>query len=303
MIDVYSMFMMQIILLCLMLVGVIIVKVRMVDEHSRTSLSDLVLNVFLPCNILTSFLGTDRSQLPTLGIMLVISLGILALSFLFSLVLYKRVDPQQKKVLLYGTLISNASFLGISVVESVYGAEGLPYVAVYLVPLRIALLTFGIAIYSGGIGNLKKMFLHPCLIATYIGLLAMIFGLTPPALVSRLIVSLGNCTTAVSMLVVGSILASVDPRKILTKIVSYYTFIRLILIPLAVMGILLLFRLDPIVSGVSVIMAGMPAGATTSILADKYGADKELASKIVFMSTLLSIVTAPVMAWLLQQAL
>ena len=303
MIDVYSMFRMQIVLLCLMVVGIIIAKVRIVDQHSRTSLSDLVLNLFLPCNILTSFFGADRSQLPSLGIMLAVSMGILVLSFLLSLALYIRVNPQQKKVLLYATLISNASFLGIPVVESVYGPVGLPYAAVYLVPLRIALLTLGITIFSGGKGNFKKVLLHPCLIATYIGLVIMIFDLTPPALVSRLFTSLGNCTTAVSMLVVGCILASVDPRKIVTGIVAYFTFIRLILIPLAVMGILLLFRPDPIVSGVSVLLAGMPAGATTSILADKYGADKELASKIIFVSTLLSIGTAPALAWLLQQAL
>ncbi|MCL1837189.1 MAG: AEC family transporter [Treponema sp.] len=303
MIDISSMFMMQIFLLCLIFIGIITVKTRMVDAHSRAALSELILNIFLPCSILASFFGTDRSKLPSLGIMMVISLGILALSFAISLPLYKRVDREQKKVLLYGTLISNATFLGLPIVESVYGAEGLPYAAVYLVPLRIALLTFGIAIFTGGKGNLRQVFLHPCLIATYLGILAMIFGFTPPALVSRLITSLGNCTTPVCMLVVGCILASVNPRKVVTALVMYFSFIRLVLIPLLVMGILLIFRPPPIVAGASVILAGMPAGATTSILADKYGADRELSSKIVFVSTFLSMITAPALAWLLQKAL
>ena len=291
---------MQIFLLCIIAVGIITVKTRIVDAHSRAALSDLVLNVFLPCSIMASFFGTDRSRLPSLGIMLIISVGILVLSFALSLPLYKRVDERQKKVLLYGTLISNATFLGLPIVESVYGPAGLPYAAVYLVPLRIALLTFGVAIF-GGKGNFAKVFLHPCLIATYLGILAMIFGFTPPALLFRLITSLGNCTTTVCMMVVGCILATVDPRKVVNRLVLYFSFIRLVLIPLAVMGILLMFRPDPMVAGASVILGGMPAGATTSILADKYGADRELASKIVFVSTFLSMITAPILGALLQR--
>ena len=303
MIETFNMFKMQILLLCLVAVGVITVKVRIVDEHSRASLSDLVLSVFLPCNILSSFFGADSSQLPSLGIILVISLGVMALSFVLSqFVLYRKIDREQKKVLVYATLISNATFLGTPVVESVYGQAGLTYAAVYLLPLRIALWTVGLAVFTGGKGNLKKVIFHPCLIATYIGLVVMLTGFNPPVLLSRLTSSLGNCTTPVSMMVVGNVLALVDPRKLITKLVGYFSFIRLILIPLLVMGVLLIFRPNPLIAGISVILSGMPAGVTTSILADKYGADRELASKLVFVTTLLSIVTAPLLAWLLQSA-
>jgi len=303
MLDIQSMLMMQVLLLCLMMVGLITAKTKITDERSRSSMSDLVLNVFLPCNILASFFGTKRSQLPSLGIMLAISVGILALSFLLSQVLFRRTGAEQKKVLVYATLISNATFLGIPVVESVYGAAGMPYVAIYLMPLRVALWTVGLAIFAGGKGGLRTVFLHPCMIATYAGILVMLTDFSPPALVSRLVFTLGNCTTALSMMVVGNILAQVDPRKLVNSLTVYFTFVRLIVIPLLVMGILLLFRPDPLISGVSVILSGMPAGATTSILADKYGADKELASRIVFASTLLSVATAPALVWLLQQAL
>jgi len=303
MIEFQNVFMMQIFLLCLMLVGVLAVKTRIVDKHARSSITDLVICVFIPCNILSAFFDTDLSELPSLGIMLIISVGILTLSFLLSLVLYKRAAPEQKKVLSYATLISNASFLGNPVVESMYGLGGLTYVAAYLFPLRLAVWTVGLSIFAGGKGNLKKVFFHPCLVASYLGLIVMITGFTPPAIVSRLVLSLGNCTTPVSMMIVGSILAMVDPRKILTRLTAYFTFIRLVFIPLLVMGILLILRPDPIISCISVILCGMPAGATTSILAGKYGGDSELASKIIFLTTLLSIITAPLLAWLLQHAL
>jgi len=289
----------QFFLLCLILVGLIAAKVRIVDEHARFSMSDLILNVFLPCNILSSFFGASRSQLPSLGIILLISLGIIVFSLLLSLLAFKKTKPEQKKVLLYATIISNASFLGNPVVESIFGLDGLTYASAYLIPLRISLWTIGLAVFTGGKGNLKKVFLHPCLLATYAGLIVMIAGFSPPSLVSRLVFSLGNCTTPLSMIVVGNILAIVDPKKLISSLTIWFSFIRLLLIPLFVMGILLIFRPDPMVSGISVLLSGMPAPVTTTILADKYGADKELACKIVFVSTVLSIITIPFLAWLL----
>ena len=289
----------QVFLLCLILVGLITVKVRIVDEHARFSMSDLILNVFLPCNILSSFFSAGSSQLPSLGIILLVSLGIIAVSFLLALIIYRRIGPEQKKVLLYATIISNASFLGNPVVESIFGLEGLTYASAYLIPLRISLWTVGLAIFAGGKTNLKKVLFHPCLLATYAGLLVMVTDFSIPPLVSRLVFSLGNCTTPLSMIVVGNILAMVDPRKLLTRWTAGFAFIRLLFIPFLVMGIMLIFRPDPMVSGVSVILSGMPAPVTTTILADKYGADRELACKIVFVSTLLSIITIPALAWLL----
>ena len=292
---------MQLILLCLILAGLIASKVRIIDDHTRSSLSDLILSIFLPCNILSSFLGASRSELPSLGIILGISATTLLLCFILAkYVLYRKEGLQEKKVLLYATIVSNASFIGNPVIESIFGIEALIYSAIYLIPLRIALWTVGVAIFSGVKGSLKKVFFHPCLIATYIGLFIMISGYSPPLLVSKLTFSLGNCTTPISMMVVGSVLGSVEPRKIFSKLTFYYSFIRLIFIPLGLMGVLAIFRPLPVITGVSVILCGTPAPVTTSILAEKYGSSRELASKLVFVSTLLSIVTIPIMIWLLQ---
>jgi len=304
MIEIYGIVSTQIFLLLLVFVGIITVKAGIVDERGRSSMTDLLLNVFLPCNILSGFFSTDSSRLSSFGIMLGISVGILALFYFLSrFVLYRRATAEQRKILIYGSIINAANFLGIPIVQNIFGIEALPLVAAYLMPGRVALWTVGLAIFSGGKGSIKQIVLHPCMIATYIGIIITVSGFVPPRLFSRLVISLGNCTTPVSMIVVGSILAMVDPRTVITKLTLYYTFVRLLLLPLLVMGILLIFRPDPLICGVSVIVSGMPAGVTTSILAEKYGADKELASKIVFLSTLLSMVSAPVLAWILHAVL
>ena len=289
---------MQFLLLCLILAGFLAAKTRIVDENARSSLTDMVLNIFLPCTILASFFGTDPSELPSMGMMIIISLGIIILSFMLSSVLYLKTGKDQRKVLFFATLIPNASFIGIPLIESIYGAAALSYTAAYIIPLRAALWSVGLAIFSGGKGNLKKIIFHPCMIATYLGLVILFTGFVPPEIISRLISSLGNCTTPISMMVVGCVLGQIKSKNLFTPLTIYFSFIRLILIPLLVMGILLLIRPMPMITGVSVILAGTPAAVNTVILADKYGADKELASKIVFVSTLLSMLTIPALVWL-----
>jgi predicted permease len=304
MIETSNMITMQIYLLCLMAVGVVTVKARIVDERTRSALSELVLGVFLPCTILASFSEASLSLLPARGMMLTISLGILAVSFALARLLYRKAGPEQKKVLLYGTIISMASFLGNPVAESIYGPQALTYAAAYLIPVRMAVWACGIAIFGGRSKlDLKKVFLHPCLLATYIGAAVMVSGFRLPSMVTRVVSGLGHCTTPVTMLVIGNILGLTNPKNLITRLTAYYTFVRLILIPLLTMGILLALRLDPMVAGVSVILSGMPAGATVTMLAEKYNSDKELAGKISFVSILLSVFTAPVLAWLLAKAL
>jgi len=289
-----------------MLVGFVCAKIGIIDEHTRLSISDLILCMFFPCSILMSFLDTNLLQLSSLGVIFLISAFTQVVCYVLSkFVLYRRAEPEQKKVLSYATIISNASFLGNPIIESVYGLGALIYSAVYIVPLRISLWTLGVAFFSEGKISVKKIVFHPCIIATFLGILAMLTNFTPPPLATRLAFSLGNCTTPLSMMVVGSVLGLVKPNQVFNRLTLYYAFIRLIFIPLlimgllALMGLLLVFRPAPIVSAVSIILTATPAPVTISILTTKYGSDKEFASKIVFVSTLFSIATMPVFVWLL----
>jgi len=298
--NVSNLLQMQIILLTLMAVGLICYKVKIIDDRSRSSLSELVLNVFLPCTTLASFLNTDPSKIGSMGVILAVSVGVLTFAFLISKPLYMKFNPEQKKVLTYATIISNANFLGNPIIESIYGLDGLSYTAVYLIPVRVTILSLGIMIFAGGKGNVKKIIFHPCLIATYLGFAAMVTGFEAPPLFSKIILMVGSCTTPVSMIVVGSILGLVEPKKLVSVLAFFYSFIRLIFIPLVVLGIMLLIRPDPMVIGVTVVLSGTPAPITTTILASKYKSDSVLASKMLLVSTIISMVSIPALLWLLQ---
>ena len=140
---------------------------------------------------------------------------------------------------------------------------------------------------------LKKIFTHPCIIACEIGIVLMLTGWRPPHFLEETITSISNCNTAMSMLVIGMILADADPKTIIDKDVLFYTFIRLLIIPFCVFIPCWLLHTDSLVMGVSVILAAMPAGATTTILASKYDCEEEFSVKLVVFSTAASLITTP----------
>jgi len=101
------------------------------------------------------------------------------------------------------------------------------------------------------------------------------------------------------MIVIGSILSDVRLSEVFEKAGIYYSALRLLVLPAAIYAVLRLLKLDPLVTGVIVILAAMPAGSTTAMLAQKYDQDPIFASKLVFTSTLLSLVTLPICALIL----
>ena len=193
---------------------------------------------------------------------------------------------------------SNAGFLGNPVAEGVFGPVGLMLASVYLIPQRIMMWSEGIAIFSGVSdkkATLKKVVTHPCVLACFIGFILMVGQIKLPVVILTPVQTLGRCNTALSMMVIGMILADIDIKTILDKTVIRYTIHRLVIIPIMVYLVCRLLPVSRLVCGVSVLLAAMPAGATTSMLAAKYDRDPEFATKLVVFSTLCSI--PAIMIW------
>ncbi len=172
--------------------------------------------------------------------------------------------------------------------------------SIYLIPQRFMMWSVGLSAYTGDSGKIrafKKVITHPCVVACLIGLIIMVFRIPLPDLVLSPIQIMAKCNTAMSMLVVGMILSKIDVHDILNRIVVIYTLHRLIIMPLIIYLICSALPVSRIVTDVSVILAAMPAGATTSILAIKYNKEPEFAANMVFFSTLCSI--PAIMVWTL----
>ena len=293
----------QITIFSMMALGFGARKWKIVSHHGQQELTNLVIYMILPANIVTSFLlEFDGALLRDCLVVLLISLGIQLFSLIFGKLVFRRQPEDRKKNLVYATICSNAGFLGNPVAEGVYGAPGLMLASIYLIPQRIMMWSEGLAIYSGtrdGKGTLKKVLTHPCVIACAVGIVLLLTRAKVPAFILTPLKTLGRCNTAMSMLVIGMILAEADLKTMVDKTILAYTFHRLILIPLVIFLALRFLPVSPLVRGVSVILAAMPAGATTSMLAAKYDRDPEFAAKLVAFSTFLSLPAIVLWTWII----
>ena len=257
---------------------------------------DLCLHITLPFNVLHSFLRKwDWNLFIACGVILLLSVGFNAISVFFSAVLYKKQETNRQKSLKYGTIISNSGFLGNPMVEGIYGSEGLLYAALFMLPVRIVMWTIGIAVFLKGRKEKlwKNVLTHPCIVAIYAGVIIMVCGIQFPTFVEKTIVGISSCNTPLSMMLVGMMLAEVKSKGLIDKTMVFYTAIRLLVIPAVVFAITAFLPLDGMLRGITVIMAGMPAPITTALLSAKYGGDEKYATGMVFLSTILSLITLP----------
>ena len=277
----------------MMVLGYALRRRGLVTRTGQREITDLIVALILPCNIITSFL-TDMGE----GILrdglhvLLISLGIQLAMLFYGKLFFFREREDRLRSIRYAFICSNAGFLGNPVAEGVFGPEGLMLASIYLIPQRIMMWSEGLAIFSGEAdwrSTLKKLATHPCVIACGVGLVLMVTRLPVPALILTPIRYIGRCNTALVMLMMGMTMAGADLRSLWDASILRFCLHRLVVIPLVLYGILCLLPVSRLVRGLSVLLAAMPAGATTSILASKYARDPEFAAKLVTVSTVFSV--------------
>ena len=286
----------QLVMFALFICGFILTRKGVINSERRKGMSDLLIDLFLPANIICAFLtGISRDVFAEAFQVLVIALGIQIISYLLGLVLYRKEVNGRRMVLRYATICSNAGFMGNPVVEGIYGSQGLLYASVYLIPLRIFMWSAGLSCFTVASPKdiVKKLVHHPCIIAVVIGMALMPFPDVVPSFLLQTMQSCSKCVLPVSMIVIGSILSEADIRKMLKGSTLFYCVVRLLGIPAVTMVVCRLLGMGALVTGVCTVLAGMPAGSTTAILAEKYDGDAKYASECVFLSTVLSLFTMP----------
>ena len=302
MIDMSNLLNLQITIFCLMAAGFILTKTQILSADARKPLSNLLINFILPCNMITSFLMEfNQKILMDCLVILIVSICIQVFAVLTSKYFYPKTTDSKLPVLRYGTIASNAGFMGNPIAQGLYGDQGLLYASIYLIPMRTVMWSFGVACFTGtkGKGVVKKILTHPCIIAVFIGLFLMITQIQLPIGIEQTLRYAGNANTALSMILIGNILAEVHASEILDAKAWWYCVVRLAIIPIIVLITCNFAGIDEMVKQVSVVLSGMPAAATTAILAAKYDGDTHFAAKIVFISTLLSMLSVPLLCILM----
>ena len=279
-------------------------KAGLLSRNTREQLNNLVLNIFIPANIFSAFQrGITPEMLSHSLIILMVAFGLQAFVFVLNKFLYIKIAPEKALIFKYATINNNAASLGLPVLGAVFGDIGILYGSIFLIPMRILMWTSWLSLFTkvDRKNKIKNLITHPCILAVVVGFVYVFIPLSLPAFISNAIWWVGDVARVLPMIVVGSILSELKIKEALDKDCFYYSFFRLVAIPAVMFVVLRLLSLDPVLIGVSVLLAAMPAAMITATFADKYNRNPEFASKTIFVSTILSIATLPLIALALER--
>jgi len=305
-----------IILAVVVLIGAIAAKFKVLTTDSKDMLSKVIFNISLPLMLFTNFFRLEAT--PRL---IANSLTILAISgfVVFFLLLVGwltakafRLKGSEAAVFKVHAMFGNTIFLGFPLITALYGVEGLLYASMFQLVSTIIMWTAGVIILSHGNGtswkkSLGKVF-NPNTIATVAGLVCFVLSVKLPDILLKPLTELGSANTWLSMLYIGAMLVLSNAGGLLKKKNLYLvSFNRLILGPSLLIAIFWViaaltgFAPDKLVTSVIVLEASMPCMVTVVIMAKEFGSDDRLATGNVFVSTIISILTLPLVVMALEK--
>ena len=288
-----------VIMFLIIIVGMICYKVKLINQETNKKLSDLVLKLVNPLVIFVSYQREfEVSLLKGLIISLILAVtthvGAIALS---RILLRKKNHEENIAIERFAIIYSNCGFMGIPLVNGIFGGEGVFYLTAYMTIFNLFAFTHGMISISGQTDkkSIVKAILSPLILATVSGfLLFMSRIMLPDTLVSALRY-IGNMNTPLAMLIAGVTIAQTDLKKLMTKWRIYYiVFLKLIIIPIVMLLIFRLFEVEKMVLLTSVLAAACPTGATINLFAISYKKNYLYASEIFAISTIFSIATIPI---------
>lgn len=293
----------QFLLFMYMLCGVYMSKRGFIREDRREALVHLLMDVTMPLMVLNAFnTPTTREEILSSFWVMAVSLAGCVTTGLIGFLVYKGQPENRKKVLIYASMFSNAGNAGLPIISLVFGAKGVFYASMYLIPPRILQWTVGLSMFvkpeKGG--WIKNVLLNPMVIMIYIGVFLMATGRQITGVLATAIEHMGAMTSPLSMILIGATLAKLNPRMLMDRSVLLLSFFRLIIFPAIFALLLSAIGASDMILNVCVILLAMPVASNTAAMAERYGGDYRFASACVSITTLLSIVTVPMITWLIQ---
>ena len=298
------MFEVMITLFVIVVVGYAAGKLGYMGGDFDRKLSSLVINWTCPALILSSSMTGDLPDrqyiLPLLGISVLTYVVLTALAWGFSRLLTKRIE--HRGILSFAMVFGNVGFMGYPVVASIFGHQAVFYAAVLNVVNTFAVFTIGTMMITGGEGSGRERFNKKVLYSTpmlsaYLSMLIVALGIDNiPGYVSQPLTMIGNITVPAALLIIGSSMSQLPLRVLLgTPVVYATTLLRLAVLPLGVHFLCRALGFDPFVTNINTVVIAMPVATYGTILCLKYGRDTTLIAELTFITTLLSMLTIPLL--------
>ena len=296
--DVAVLFNALLMLFGMLSIGFIAGKIRFMTEEMNKQISAFVVTVSNPLQILSSVLSgvypmTNVELLKLTALMIPIYAVMIGISLLLRKL--PHTEKKESDVLQFLFIFSNLGYMGYPLAEALFGAGGTFYVTVFVLAFQLVCWTYGVYLLSGDVKALSlRSFVSPCIIAALLAYFLYFTRIPCPSFLYKIIYQVGSVTSPLAMMIIGCSLAYMKAGQIFGKWQVYLVaFFRMLVMPLLFGLVLKQFMKDQVMLSVSLILLSMPSGTNATIMSYRFGADEKMASAGVFLTTLLSVGTVP----------
>ncbi len=293
-------------LAAMMISGYVAFKIKLFDKTGQHQISNLIVYLLNPCILLSSLSGDKPGNGLVLSFQnLIISLlyyvFCIAISYVFYFI-FRKSRAKNLKLKQFMVIFANLGFFGIPIIRALFGPEYVIYLIFYMLLFNLFAYTLGFALVRSGNSEEKfsfKSLINTGTVGSVVALILYFSNVPIPETAASFLSYMGNVCIPVSMILIGGSLAQLDLKSVFTdKDIYFFILIRNIIIP--AIGILIFRQLpfDPTIVRICCLVISMPIATLTGMIAEHYAHEGNYCNKMIAMSTVLSVVTVPLLSLL-----
>ena len=290
-----------------MALGFFLNKIKILSADSNSVISRFILNVTLPCTMFAAVAGMESRDMATVWELIIIGFAVYIFLGIAAFITAKliKMGKESEGVIQCLLMFGNVSFLGIPLVQALYGDAGVFYNAILNVHFNIFCFTYGVYLMAkhseGGYKLNFKSFLSPCLISIVLALIIYLCGITIPEIIMEPMEFIGQITSPLAMITIGSIIATYSLKELFSQGKLYILAALKMLIFPAIAYLILYLTIGPgLITNVVTIYMAMPTANTISMMAVTYKSDPRTATYGTGLMNILCIITIPLIYMLMQ---
>ena len=295
-------------------VGVVLSKAKVLTKERVSGLIDIVVYIVTPSNIIISFQREFKNELiVNLGLSFLAAFTVFFINCLMAKVVIREKNPDKNCVIRFASAFPNAGYFALPLQRAILGDIGVFFGAAYIGMFHCYIWTYGVRLLekkaatgdgavsqkSNSISSLKKILLNPPIIGIFIGMILFMTEIELPTVIYSPLQAFSYLNTPLPMLIIGFYLANADLKATFSNLWVYIgAFLRLIASPAVALGVCFLLGADSDVATSCIIACSAPTAALSGMLAQKFGRDTEVPAGMISFTTIVCIITMPVMvAW------
>lgn len=294
-------------MLLLLLVGYACYRFGLIDQNGNKSMANLLLMVVNPILAITA-LQADYDPHLVSGLLASFAFAFAAhlIGIVLSETLIRKTGNPDYSIERFSAMYSNCGFMGIPLVQSILGAEGVLYLTAYVTVFNLLSWTHGMILMTGKASwkDLKKGLLSPMILASTLGMILFFTQIRFPPLISDTLDYIAGMNTPLAMIIAGVSVAQTNlPDMLRNKKLYLVSFLKLLLMPSIVLILLLALRSYSVPACVILIAAACPAATTCTAFSLRFQKNYRYASEIYAFTTLSSLATIPLFVYAAERLL